>query len=206
MKNHILLTNYPEQEAERYIHSNPNAFLFFSDDLKVEDSRDIIDEAYIANENGKTILIAANSFNIYAQNALLKVLEEPPSGVVFIIFAKAKSLLLPTIRSRMPIINRVLKQKLPHFMIDIKTLNLEQVYEFLKQLDKNSLSANDIKIQIQSLYIDCMENGIYFNEAESEIFHNALLWASHYERASYIFSVLLLMILRKKKHKKLKIG
>ena len=38
--------------------------------------------------------------NENAQNALLKVLEEPPAGVTFILLAKSAKLLLETIRSR----------------------------------------------------------------------------------------------------------
>lgn len=46
------------------------------------------------------ILDYANNMTISAQNALLKVLEEPPKSVVFILICKSSSLLLQTIRSR----------------------------------------------------------------------------------------------------------
>lgn len=42
----------------------------------------------------------ANNMTISAQNALLKILEEPPKGVVFILLCKSSSLLLQTVRSR----------------------------------------------------------------------------------------------------------
>ena len=102
---HILLVNNPIQEAnEYYQRQNPqNCRIFCAEELSIEISREIIDESYIAADGEKIILIAANAFNIYAQNALLKILEEPPKQVYFILFAKMKSQLLPTIRSRMPI-------------------------------------------------------------------------------------------------------
>ena len=42
----------------------------------------------------------ADLLNVYAQNALLKILEEPPPGVVIILVTSAEQELLPTIRSR----------------------------------------------------------------------------------------------------------
>ncbi len=42
----------------------------------------------------------ADLLNIHAQNALLKILEEPPPGVVIILVTSAEQELLPTIRSR----------------------------------------------------------------------------------------------------------
>jgi DNA polymerase-3 subunit delta' len=46
------------------------------------------------------IINDAHTLNINAQNAMLKILEEPPSGTVFILIAAKKNLLLPTIISR----------------------------------------------------------------------------------------------------------
>ena len=46
------------------------------------------------------ILDYANNMTISAQNALLKVLEEPPESVVFILLCKSSTSLLQTIKSR----------------------------------------------------------------------------------------------------------
>lgn len=63
--------------------------------------RQILDKAYIAEEELKTIAIFAKFYGVQAQNALLKTLEEPPRNVEFVLVASNKNLLLPTIRSRM---------------------------------------------------------------------------------------------------------
>ena len=42
----------------------------------------------------------ADTMNAQAQNALLKVLEEPPGSVIFILIAESKAALLETVRSR----------------------------------------------------------------------------------------------------------
>lgn len=51
--------------------------------------------------SGKVIVITpANSLNVAASNALLKNLEEPPAGALFILVADRPAMLLPTVRSR----------------------------------------------------------------------------------------------------------
>lgn len=69
----------------------------------VDTVRDIINDAYIQpNEADYKIYILANvqCMNQNAQNALLKILEEPPQYAIFILTVNSKSTLLPTILSR----------------------------------------------------------------------------------------------------------
>jgi len=60
------------------------------------------DAAVLPNEaDGKVYIIEeADTLNIAAQNALLKVLEEPPAAVTFLLSAANPARLLPTVRSR----------------------------------------------------------------------------------------------------------
>ena len=69
----------------------------------VDTVRNIINDAYIQpNEADYKIYILANAhcMNQNAQNALLKILEEPPKYVVFILTTNSKSALLSTVLSR----------------------------------------------------------------------------------------------------------
>lgn len=71
--------------------------------FKVETVRKIRDSAFIMPIEAKrkvNILIDCDTMNESAQNALLKVLEEPPSFMVFILICRSASSLLPTVRSR----------------------------------------------------------------------------------------------------------
>lgn len=65
-----------------------------------------------------------------AQNALLKVLEEPPLNIIFILISTSKSSLLPTIISRLPLKYLETKMDIPLCELDIVTLDLKQVYAF----------------------------------------------------------------------------
>lgn len=65
--------------------------------------RDIINNAYIApleSDYKIYIIDKAHCMNESAQNAILKMLEEPPSYVVFILTVEARSMLLETVLSR----------------------------------------------------------------------------------------------------------
>ena len=60
------------------------------------------DAQILPNEaEGKVYIFPeADRMNVPAQNALLKLLEEPPPGVMFLLYAQDPAALLPTIRSR----------------------------------------------------------------------------------------------------------
>ncbi len=56
----------------------------------------------IPNEAARKVVILADAdcMNVQAQNALLKILEEPPSYMVFILTAASRTQFLPTVQSR----------------------------------------------------------------------------------------------------------
>ena len=71
--------------------------------IKIDTIRELIEDAYIKpGENDKKIFIIENAqqMGIPAQNALLKVFEEPPKNVIFFLLTTNRNLLLPTLKSR----------------------------------------------------------------------------------------------------------
>lgn len=71
--------------------------------IKIDSVREIIEFAHLsAHRGGKRVVVVepAESLNPAAANALLKVLEEPPADVVFVLVSDAPQRLLPTIKSR----------------------------------------------------------------------------------------------------------
>ena len=65
------------------------------------------DACILPNEASRKVYIIdeADTMNAPAQNAALKLLEEPPNGAVFLLCVKNPRLLLPTVRSRCGEIN-----------------------------------------------------------------------------------------------------
>ncbi len=71
--------------------------------LSVSQIRDVRTEAFVKAHSAANkifIIEEAHRMNEQAQNALLKVLEEPPKNVIFILLVPSKTVLLDTIISR----------------------------------------------------------------------------------------------------------
>lgn len=71
--------------------------------IKIEAVRELIDFAHLtAHRSGRRVIIVepAEAMNLPAANALLKILEEPPKDVLFLLVSHNRERLLPTIKSR----------------------------------------------------------------------------------------------------------
>jgi DNA polymerase-3 subunit delta' len=72
-------------------------------EIKIDQVRELADFLYIGSHRGGlrvALVHPAEEMNINAANALLKALEEPPAGAVFLLVSHRPARLLPTIRSR----------------------------------------------------------------------------------------------------------
>lgn len=172
---------------------------FVLDDFKMDDANDVIAEAYISSHKTKTLILAANFYNLFAQNALLKILEEPPKNIEFILIGKNKNTFLSTVRSRLVIEDKRTKQYMQKFDLDLKQLNLQNIYQYLKQEHENSFEY--AKQKIESLLYSLSESDIELSEDELLSFDEAILASLNHQRFNYVMLPLLLMILDRK-HKK----
>lgn len=92
----------------RLIHSNTNPDVFLLDppegkQIVIEDIDGLRNFLFTSSHLGGAkvaVMLNATRMNLSATNALLKVLEEPPSGKYLILTTPVKNLLLPTILSR----------------------------------------------------------------------------------------------------------
>ncbi len=72
-------------------------------EIRIEQVRQLDDFVHMGSHRGKrrvVIIHPAEDMNVPTANALLKNLEEPPAGAVFLLVAHRPARLLPTIRSR----------------------------------------------------------------------------------------------------------
>ena len=67
----------------------------------------VLDAPVLPNESDRKVYIIeeADRMNLNAQNAALKLLEEPPGGVIFLLCVENLGLMLETVRSRCAVIN-----------------------------------------------------------------------------------------------------
>jgi DNA polymerase-3 subunit delta' len=131
-----------------------------------------IKEAYLASSSTKYIILCGSTFRIEAQNTLLKVLEEPPKNIIFILITQSKSSILPTIFSRLP--HKIFKSKsiIKECNLDFKTIDLRNMYEFLKQNQR--VSKNEAKELIESFLYKIKIQKLKLTNQQLDDFSNAL--------------------------------
>ena len=176
-----------------------NYRLFFEEEFKVDNVKEVIREAYIAEDETKYIILIAKNYNIYAQNALLKILEEPPKNIIFILVAPSKTIFLPTIRSRMTIQKWDIKKEKKSLDIDLNRLSLKDIFLFLKE--NRFLKKEESKEIIEAMLSEALlKYDITLNEKEMERFQKALELTNLNTRSLNVFTNLFLtLLLREKK-------
>lgn len=85
------------------------------------------------------IITEAEKMNEQAQNALLKVLEEPPAGVIFILIVTSRTAMLETIISRCTVLtlSAPTGKQAAEYLSEILSLDLKTVDEALLKTDNN---------------------------------------------------------------------
>jgi len=149
---YILITSEIESELQRLENElRPNRVVsFIRDEFKIEDAKALVAEAYISESQTKYIILAANNFNHISQNSLLKILEEPPKNIEFIIISPSKSNLLPTVRSRLPIIKGKSLHETLSIDINLAKISYGEVFAFLKEHAR--VKKNEAKALVEALY------------------------------------------------------
>ena len=178
-----------------------NLRFFISDDFLLENAKEVIAEAYIAEKDEKILVIQANSFRIEAQNALLKIIEEPPRNIKFIIATQSKNLLLPTIRSRMLIENNLTKKPKITLDLNLKTLSLKELTSFIDQKiadeQAQKFGKNELKELVGVIVTKAVDAGYKFSGDEMDYFFSLIKLADLNAKSHAVLTPLLLTIFQK---------
>lgn len=109
-------------------------FFMPQNEFLLDDARAVEKESYIAETEEKIIVLMADSYRIEAQNFLLKLLEEPPKNIKFLIVVPSKNLLLPTIKSRLICEKRKVEKEVKKLDLDLKRMDLRMLFDFLQKM------------------------------------------------------------------------
>lgn len=142
------------------------------EEFQIAQATQAIKEAYIASNEKKYIFLCGTTFRKEAQNSLLKILEEPPRNVVFIIITNSKTSLLPTIYSRLPY--KYLKKSLikQESTLNLNKLDLKDIYNFLKENQK--ISKQEAKDIVESILLKVNNQKIKLSQKELEFFSKSI--------------------------------
>jgi len=167
--------------------------------FRLDDAKLAIEKAYMSSEVETVIILAAKEFSVEVQNKLLKVIEEPPPRVGFILLVSSKAALLPTIRSRLPIIILREKQEREAFELDMRQLDLASVYAFV-QNHKRLIDKAVAKSLVEKISLEAMESQRFdLDEKTLQLFHNSFKALDIGSPPQFVFTTLLLKLLAKKK-------
>ena len=184
-----LLPNYPIHSTRIIKNEEKEEFLLIQ-------ATQAIKEAYIATSEKKYIFLCGSTFRKEAQNSLLKILEEPPKNVVFIIITNSKSSLLPTIYSRLPykyLKKSVLKNE---SILDINKLDLKDIYNFLKENQK--ISKQEAKEIVESILMKVNNQKIKLSHKELDFFSKSIKLLELNSRPINVLTTLLLSLANQK--------
>lgn len=142
----------------------------------VDSVRQIRDDAFILpNESDSKVYILKNAHNMndQAQNAILKILEEPPSYVFFIIVTTSRSTMLETVLSRVQTYSLLSDEE------KITDKECDAVKNFIKAL----LNVNELALVEQTAIF--LKNNQFAKRVLNlllEVFRDALVLKSGYSR------------------------
>ena len=184
-----LLPNYPIHSTRIIKNEEKEEFLLIQANQGIK-------EAYIASSEKKYIFLCGSTFRKEAQNSLLKILEEPPKNVVFIIITNSKSSLLPTIYSRLPY--KYLKKSVlrNESILDINKLDLKDIYNFLK--DNQKISKQEAKEIVESILMKVNNQKIKLSHKELDLFSKSIKLLELNSRPINVLTTLLLSLANQK--------
>ncbi len=167
------------------------------DEFLLAQANAAIKEAYISSNEKKYIFLCGKSFRLEAQNSLLKVLEEPPSNIVFIIITNSKSSILPTIFSRIP--HKFFKTyiKKDEIGLDILNMDLKAVYAFLK--DNQRISKSEAKAIVESTFFKVNSQKMKLTQSELDVFSKSIKLIELNSRPINVLTTLFLTLLNRKR-------
>jgi DNA polymerase III subunit delta' len=197
IKGHIVISKELESEIERLeaLLTGYRVVKFLEETFKIEHAKEVTAEAYISESATKYIILAAVDFTDVAQNSLLKLLEEPPRNIEFILLTPTKSTLLPTIRSRLPILKVDTSHEMKELDISLARLDYTAVFDFLKTYAR--VSKNEAKQLLESLFYKAtVIEKLILSEKQLQNFDKAYRLLELNSRPQSIFALILMSFIK----------
>ena len=201
MQNKIIISSDFESIKDEF--DGKNVRIFEYENMLLEDAKDVIAEAYIAEYEQKNIVIMAKKLGAEVQNSLLKILEEPPKNIVFTLIVPSKNTLLPTVRSRLMLEVRSRAKGRCEHGLDLWRIDLKSLGEFVKtqrELKENGkLSALEFSKLVCDIICDALDSGFVFSADELEYFKKLSYISALNTAPEYVLTPLLLLLMKKSK-------
>lgn len=117
--------------------------LYVECDIKVDEVRQVIESAYTVQDKILYCFADADNMKAAAKNAMLKVVEEPPKNVYFVLTVQDDSSLLETIKSRGFVIHLS-----PYTKEQLKSYCLEKYFNFDEEVLEIATTPHEADLMI----------------------------------------------------------
>jgi len=185
----LMLPKYPLHSVRVIKNDEKEEFL-------IAQANETIKEAFIATSEKKYLFLCGSTFRKEAQNALLKILEEPPRNIVFILITNSKTSLLPTIYSRLPYKYLKKSEQKIESSLDLNRLDLKDIYTFLQENQK--ISKQEAKDIVESLLLKANNQKIKLSQKKLDFFSKAIKLLELNSKPINVLTTLLLYLSNQK--------
>ncbi|RZV19211.1 DNA polymerase III subunit delta' [Aliarcobacter butzleri] len=185
----LMLPKYPLHSVRVIKNEEKEEFL-------IAQANETIKEAFIATSEKKYLFLCGSTFRKEAQNALLKILEEPPRNIVFILITNSKTSLLPTIYSRLPYKYLKKSEQKIESSLDLNRLDLKDIYTFLQENQK--ISKQEAKDIVESLLLKANNQRIKLSQKKLDFFSKAIKLLELNSKPINVLTTLLLYLSNQK--------
>lgn len=185
----LMLPKYPLHSVRVIKNEGKEEFL-------IAQANETIKEAFIATSEKKYLFLCGSTFRKEAQNALLKILEEPPRNIVFILITNSKTSLLPTIYSRLPYKYLKKSEQKIESSLDLNRLDLKDIYTFLQENQK--ISKQEAKDIVESLLLKANNQKIKLSQKKLDFFSKAIKLLELNSKPINVLTTLLLYLSNQK--------
>ncbi|BAK70847.1 MULTISPECIES: DNA polymerase III subunit delta' [Arcobacteraceae] len=185
----LMLPKYPLHSVRVIKNEEKEEFL-------IAQANETIKEAFIATSEKKYLFLCGSTFRKEAQNALLKILEEPPRNIVFILITNSKTSLLPTIYSRLPYKYLKKSEQKIESSLDLNRLDLKDIYTFLQENQK--ISKQEAKDIVESLLLKANNQKIKLSQKKLDFFSKAIKLLELNSKPINVLTTLLLYLSNQK--------
>lgn len=136
---------------------------FVQETFTINDARALFLRAHrkAVTQPSRFFLIFGVTFTVESQNALLKLFEEPPEGVVFHVVVPREEVLIPTLRSRFSLV-AIQKEKRDTSVFEtFLTLNFKDRLACVQQetKEKNNEWIQELMYGSELYAEECLKNG-----------------------------------------------
>lgn len=176
------LFSFIENDLSFRRESNPDFWMKEIDTFGIDDAREL-SELHLKKPFGdgkKIFVLAVGSLTLEAQNALLKLFEEPHAGNHFFLIIPEEGILIPTLRSRMMLISSQSE----------KTSSLKVGKEFLKSTLPDRLSIikgiAEEKDKTAAKALICSLQTVLHSTKEADLARNAGILTDLLKAESYL--------------------